>query len=56
VKFDITHFHENLSRKSKFGYNHAKTSGTLHKDLSTVDLLPAIAAKALSSTEMVSGR
>jgi hypothetical protein len=33
VKFDTGKFYENLSRKSKSGYNWAKISGTLHEDL-----------------------
>jgi hypothetical protein len=34
VKFNIGDFCGNLSRKSKFGYNRAKISGTLLEDLS----------------------
>jgi hypothetical protein len=35
VKFDIGDFHENVSTKSKFGYNLTQISGTLHEDLNT---------------------
>lgn len=35
VKFDIGVFYENLSEKSKFGYNQAKLLGTLCEDLNT---------------------
>jgi hypothetical protein len=36
VKLDIGNFHENLSRKSKFGVNRANISGTLHEYLSFI--------------------
>jgi hypothetical protein len=34
VKFGIGNFYENLSGKSKLGYNRGKLWGTLHEDLS----------------------
>jgi hypothetical protein len=35
VKFDIGDFYENLLRKSKFGQNRTKVSGSLREDQST---------------------
>ena len=35
MKFDISLFFENVSRKVKLRYNMIRTTGTLHADLST---------------------
>jgi hypothetical protein len=35
MKFDIVDFHESLLIKSKFGWNRTRTSGSLHKAVST---------------------
>jgi hypothetical protein len=39
VKFYIEDLDENLSRKSKFGYNRAKISGTLREELSILHIV-----------------
>jgi hypothetical protein len=40
-KFDVENSHENVLRKSKFGYKWAKVSATLHEDPGMLMLLVA---------------
>jgi hypothetical protein len=57
VELYIGGVYKNLSRKSSFGYNRTKTSGTLYEDLSTYYCFRRTesAIKAKSSSEITSG-
>jgi hypothetical protein len=41
LEFDIGHYYENLSRKSRFGYISSKLSGSLHENINKFLVLTA---------------